>query len=439
MTQHLRISDNGRFLVRTDGTPFFWLGDTAWELFHRLNREEADRYLANRAQKGFTIIQAVALAERHGLTEPNANGDLPLVGHDPARPNEAYFAHVDSIVRKAAELGLVVGMLPTWGSYWKRDNVNAIFTAENARTYARFLGARYRNSPIVWILGGDNNISNNEERAIIEAMAAGIKEGDGGDHLITFHPRGPGVSSDHFHMAEWLDFNMIQSSHGARNHDNGLMVARDYARRPIKPVVDGEPRYETIPVGFYFRNVDLYDRFDAFDVRQAAYWALLAGAYGHTYGNNNVWQMWAPGREVVIGANTPWWEALDHPGAFQMGWVRRLFDSRPFTKLVPAQEMVLDAPSSGGAKVRAACAEDGSFAFIYSPMGAPFTVDLARIQASRVKEIWYDPRYGASYHSHTTANMGFQTYTPPSAGRGLDWVLVLEDEAAGFPLPGSQL
>ena len=438
MTSFLRVSDNRRFLIRSDGTPFFWLGDTAWELFHRLNREEADRYLANRANKGFTVIQAVALAERSGLDEPNAYGHLPLLDRDPAQPNTAYFEHVDYIVNKAAELGLVVAMLPTWGSYWKQGQggKDTVFTPENAQRYGRFLGARYREAPIVWVLGGDNNVGNDTERAIIDAMAAGLKAGDGGDHLITFHPRGPGVSSDHFHHADWLDFNMIQSSHAAHDHDNGLMVARDYARQPPKPVVDGEPRYETIPVGFYFRNVDPYDRFDAFDVRQAAYWALLAGALGHTYGNNNVWQMWAPGREVVIGANTPWWEALDHPGAFQMGWVRRLFEARPFTRLAPAQGLILDGPATGGAKVRAARADDGSFAFVYSPMGAPFTVDLASIHAPRVKQIWYDPRYGVGYHTHTTSNMGYQTYTPPSAGRGLDWLLILEDEAAGFPLPG---
>ena len=39
----LKVSENQRFLVYADGKPFFWLGDTAWELFHRLNREEADR------------------------------------------------------------------------------------------------------------------------------------------------------------------------------------------------------------------------------------------------------------------------------------------------------------------------------------------------------------------------------------------------------------
>jgi hypothetical protein len=171
-------------------------------------------------------------------------------------------------------------------------------------------------------------------------------------------------------------------------------------------------------------------------VRQAAYWALLAGALGHTYGHNSVWQMWAPGREPVLGANVPWWEAMDHPGAFQMGHVRRLFEARPFERLAPDPALLVDAPASGAAKVRAARARDGSFAFFYSPMGAPFTVDMSRIHALRVKQIWYDPRYGVAYPFHTSDNTGFQTFAPPSSGSGHDWVLILEDAAAGFPLPG---
>src|SRR5664279_3518491 len=63
----LKISENKRFLVFEDGTPFFYLGDTGWELFHRLNMEDVEKYLENRRAKGFTVIQAVALAEFDGL------------------------------------------------------------------------------------------------------------------------------------------------------------------------------------------------------------------------------------------------------------------------------------------------------------------------------------------------------------------------------------
>ncbi len=432
----LVVSENGRYLQFEDGRPFFYLGDTAWELFHRLNREDAGEYLQNRKAKGFTVIQAVVLAERGGLDVPNPYGHLPLVDKDPAKPNEPYFEHVDFVVNRAAELGLYIGMLPTWGSYWKLEGRKPpnVFTEENARVYGRFLGRRYREKPVIWILGGDQDIENGEERAVIDAMAAGLREGDGGAHLITYHPRGPGMASSQLRDAPWLDFYMNQSSHGSRDHDNGLYSAHDYALTPPKPTLDGEPRYEMVPVGFYFANFSRIERFDDYDVRQAAYWSVLAGACGHTYGHSSIWQMWAPGREPVIGANVPWRAALDHPGAFQMGHLRWLFETRPFHRLEPDGQLVVDGPNRGGAKIRAARARDGSFAIVYSPRGEAFSVDRSRLSAKRVREVWFDPRYGVAYAVHTAAANAIQTYTPPTSGRGQDWILILEDAGAGFPL-----
>ncbi|HUJ44224.1 MAG TPA: glycoside hydrolase family 140 protein, partial [Opitutaceae bacterium] len=416
----LRVGATHRFLERAGGTPFFYLGDTAWTLLSRLSRDDTSFYLANRAAKGFSVIQAVIIAPDGGLTVPNAEGDLPLDGGDLARPNEAYFRHVDFVVNRAAELELFMGLLPAWGQYWRTTGGGSppLFTVEKARGFGLFLGRRYRTQPVIWILGGDQDIHSPEERAIIDALAAGLRDGDGGTHLITFHPRGPGLSSDSLEDAPWLDFHMVQSSHAGHDHDNGLFIAHDRALQPPKPTLDGEPRYECIPVGFYFADANRLDRFDDYDVRQAAYWALLAGACGHTYGNNNVWQFWQPGREPAISANLSWRQSLDTPGAFQMGLLRRLFESRPFTRLVPDQSILVDAPRDGGAKVRAARASDGSFAFIYSPRGEHFTVDQSVFPARRLRQIWWDPRYGCAYLVHTADTHGFQTYTPPTSGRG---------------------
>lgn len=432
----LKVGPNGRYLFDAQNHPFFYLGDTAWMLFHRLSLDEARTYLSNRAEKGFTVIQAVVLAELGGTDTPNTNGDYPLKNMDPARPNEAYFRHIDAVVDAAEELGLVIGMLPTWGSYWSENNPGRqIFNPENASEYGRFLGKRYKNRRIIWILGGDQNIRTDTERKIIDAMAMGLREGDGGEHLITFHPRGPGLSSEFLQDADWLDFHMVQSSHASRDHDNGLFIDHDVALDPLKPTLDGEPRYEHIPVGFYFKDADRLLRFDDFDCRQAIYWALLAGACGHTYGHNSVWQMWTPDRDPVIWAAAPWQESLDHPGAFQMGIVRKLFESRPFHKLRPNQKLILDGPKTGGSKIRAAFAEDASFLFIYSPYGESFTVDKRVFKGKRNKEIWFDPRYGVSTLVHTPDTRGIQTYTPPTKGRGQDWILIIEDAEAGFGMP----
>jgi hypothetical protein len=451
----LKVSDNHRYLQFENGKPFFYLGDTAWELVHRLSHEDALEYLTNRARKGFTVIQTVALAPADGIKVPNANGDLPFTNADFAKPNEAYFRHLDFIIDKSEELGMFVGLLPTWGSYWASGK--SIFNPSTAKQYGEFLGRRYKDKAIIWILGGDRSIQTDEERAVIDAIAAGLKTGDGGSHLKTYHPTGPGFSSIKLNTADWLDFNMFQSSHGARDHDNGLFVEHDYALTPQKPTLDGEPRYEGMPIGFYFKGTAGIDRFDDYDVRQAAYWSVFAGACGHTYGNNNVWQFYVPGRKSdthsgdnvarpdgalygepggLIGANIPWRDAIDHPGAFQMGYVRRLFETLPFTKLVPDNRIILNGTPSGVERIRGARSTDGSFALVYSPRGESFTLDKSIIKGNRQREFWYDPRYGVSYVFKEQDSFGIQTFTPPTNGRGNDWILVVEDLAAGYAVPG---
>ena len=429
-TGTLRVAANRRYLEFDDGTPFFYLGDTAWSLFHRLNLDEARYYLSNRSDKGFTVIQAVVISEFGEFSVPNANGDIPLIDRNPTTPNEKYFRHVDDIVKIAEESGLFMGILPTWGSGWKLvgEDTNPIFTVGNARIYGRYMGERYRDNAVIWILGGDQNIENDEEHAIIEALALGIREGDEGAHLITFHPRGPGRSAEFIHEAEWLDFNMCQSSHGARDHDNGIFIEYDYALEPTKPTLDGEPRYEMIPVGFYYKETSRYDRFDDYDTRQAAYWALFSGACGHTYGHNCVFQFWTPDKQPGIWANIPWTDSLDTPGAFQMGLVRRLFESYRFNDLVPAQNLVVDGSSSGGAKIKAMKSRDNTCALVYSPRGESFSIDRRMFKPHHFRESWYDPRYGCTYYLHSTNTLSLQTYTPPTSGRGNDWILVIEAE-----------
>ncbi len=244
----LRVSDNGRYLTRPDGSPFFYLGDTAWELFHRLDRDEADRYLKDRAAKGFTVIQAVALAEEDGLNTPNSHGHRPLIDNDPTRPDvkpgklNDYWDHVDYIVDKAQSFGMFIGMLPTWGDKWnlKWGVGPEVFTPENAEIYGKWLGSRYRDRSIIWILGGDRPIESDRHRQIINAMARGLKRGDGGAHLMTYHPCGGTNSADLFHEADWLDFNMTQSGH----------------RRPCRPNYEFIKKVAPIvPPGIAFRLI----------------------------------------------------------------------------------------------------------------------------------------------------------------------------------------
>jgi hypothetical protein len=430
--QKLTISQNRRFLTYEDGTPFFYLADTAWELFHRLNRDEADRYLADRAAKRFTIIQAVVLAERDGLREPNPYGHLPLHDEDPTRPNEAYFEHVDYIVAAAADLGLTIGMLPTWGDKWNLmwGPGPVVFTRENARIYGQWLGERYADSPIIWILGGDRPVETAEQREIVRAMALGLKEGDGGNHLCSYHPMGGRSSAEFWHAEDWLDFNMLQSGH-TRNTDTYRRVANDYARLPVKPCMDAEPAYEDHPSAFDLNNGYL----DDYDVRKGLYWALFSGAFGHTYGCHDVWQMWQKGRVPVTFTRRSWLEALNLPGAGQLQHARALLESRPFLTRIPDQGLVVSDPGEGTHHVVATRDGDGSYALVYLPSCKPVTLDLARLApaGNTLTVTWFDPRTGVSHPGGEVHSGGRHEFTPPPVWP--DWVLILDDPERGYALP----
>ncbi len=433
----LKVSDNHRFLVTANGQPFFWLGDTAWELFHRLNREEAETYLKNRSERRFTIVQAVVLAELDGLKDPNPYGHTPLAKNDPTQPNEDYFKHVDWIVAKANALGLYIGMLPTWGNQWNKTN--AIFTVENAEVYGEWLGKRYRDAGLVWILGGDRPIQNDQHKEIIRAMARGVRKGDGGAHLITFHPPGGSGSAQWLHNEDWLDFNMRQNGHVAEFTGRYDQTRKDYDRTPVKPVLDGEPIYEDHPVSFDPKNLG---HSIAADVRRPLYWDLFSGAFGHTYGHHSVWQMWSTNRTPKNFPLMPWYEAIQQPGAAQMQHARALLESRPFLTRIPDDVVVVATsiptalPGAGRYHFAATRDDAGSYAMVYAPVGRSFKVRMDKITGAKVKAWWFNPRDGKAVPAGEFANTAEREFISPNPGEDIDWVLVLDDAAKSLPPPG---
>ncbi len=439
---NLKVSENKRFLVFEDGTPFFYLGDTGWELFHRLNKEETEKYLENRRSKGFTVIQAVLLAELDGLNTPNAEGDKPLINNNPLTPNEKYFEHVDWVIKKAEEKGIFIGVLPTWGDKWNRKwgEGPQIFNPENARDYGKFIGQRYKNSPnIIWILGGDRPIESEIQRQIIVAMAEGLRNGDVGRHLISFHPTGGTGSAQSLPNEPWLDFNMRQNGHTLSYTERYYTTSEDYQLEPPKPVIDAEPVYEDHPINF---NPDANGHSTSADVRRPLYWDLFSGAFGHTYGHHSVWQFWSPSHEPINRPLMPWYEAIDQPGAKEMMFGRLLIESRPFLKRIPDNSIIVPdritsaVPGNGSYRYVATRDQDGSYAMVYVPVGRKFSVRMDAIKGNEVVAWWFNPRDGESKVIGKYSNTGTQTFNTPTPGENLDWILVLDDASKNFKAPG---
>ena len=457
--QRLRVSDNKRYLVREDGSPFLWLGDTAWHLVDTLTRREVDLYLDHRASHGFTVIQATAVmgqgrdaaqcsnpsnAYRHrpfvGEDEPDPASPRVVAGGTPDAPTD-YWDHLDYVVRAARRRGLYLALLPCWGATHVTGRVmpaSAIFDQYTARAYGAFLGARYGREPhLIWVMGGDVGADEPSKRRIYRQMAGGLIEGATGHApawdqahpawkrlLMSYHPGDGQSSSFWFHRDAWLDFNMVQTF----RHRNLLveMVRQDGQRTdPVKPTVMAGSAFEGYSQHSQVRSYP-------FQVRRQAYQSLWSGAAGFTYGC----AMSAPGGAgPLFGFGPDWTRLLDLEGAQQVASIWRAFvEAHAWWAFVPCPDVVAGRCESEHKRCAVASA-DGSELLIYFPDRTPATLRLDwGAQAAtelHVQATWFDPARGTTeeagaYTAYASAG-GLQdlreSFIPPSGW--LDAVLVL--------------
>ncbi|MBS2100948.1 glycoside hydrolase family 140 protein [Carboxylicivirga linearis] len=423
----LKISNDSSYFVTEDNKPFFWLGGTAWELIHRLDREQVDQYLTDRANKGFTVIQTVILAELDGLNTPNAYGEKPLLNNNPTKLNDQYFKHVDYVLNKANELGLYIALLPSWGDKFNKKwgAGPEIFNPENATVYGELIARRYLNyNNLIWILGGDRALENENHYKIIRAMAEGIREVDN-KHLMSFHPVGGKKATD-FLNDHWLDFDMFQSGH-SRTAREYSYVTDSRKSSAMRPIINGEARYENIPDRFWEEKS--HGWLDDADVRISAYWSVIAGAAGYTYGCNDIWQMYDISKIPIINARTDWQAALQLPGSSQMGYMRYIFEKLPWQKMNLNQNLVLNSNPEDESYILCAIDSDKQVVVAYSPIGNPIKIDLSKIDSNRINAYWFNPRSGRTKYIGDFETIKPQEFKPWASGWGSDFLLILTAES----------
>ncbi|MGQ7946243.1 glycoside hydrolase family 140 protein [Flavobacterium sp. WC2509] len=430
----IKVSKNQHYFVTESGKPFFWLGDTAWLLFGKLDRAGVENYFQDRKEKGFNVAQVMIL---HTLNVTNVYGDTALVNEDISKPlitpgndfnnpvEYDYWDHIDYVLDIAQKNGIYVAMVPVWGTnVAKGKKVNE----EQALKYAQFLADRYKNrTNVIWLNGGDTK--GNEFQNIWNIIGNTIKNSNP-DQLMTFHPFGRTDSSDNFQNARWLEFNMFQSGHrtydqdtlkNSFKEDNYKFVQKDLTLKPIKPTLDGEPSYEGIPHGLHDT---LQPKWTDKDVRRYGYWSVFAGAAGYTYGHSAVMQMFRKGDKAAYGNRVLWSEAINAPGAQQMGYIKKLMLGFPYLERVPDQSLV----ANQGEKYDYLVATRGkNYALIYTYNGRKLSVNMGKIAGKKVEASWYNPRNGDITKIGVFANKGTQEFQPSGNKEdGNDWVLILK-------------
>ncbi|MEN2398993.1 glycoside hydrolase family 140 protein [Flavobacterium sp. MC2016-06] len=432
----IQVSKNQHYFVTEDQKPFFWLGDTGWLTFGKLDREGVNKYFQDRKSKGFNVVQVMVL---HNINAVNVYGDAALINEDVSKPlitsgnnfsNAAeydYWDHVDYTLDVAQKNGIYVAMVPVWGTNVSKGNK---VSKEQAEKYAKFLADRYKNrTNIIWLNGGDTH--GNEFTDIWNAIGSTLKTNNP-DQLVTFHPFGRTDSSDNYQNSKWLDFNMFQSGHRRYDQDsiktnfkedNYKFVLRDFELKPTKPTLDGEPSYEGIPHGLHDT---LQPKWTASDVRRYGYWSVFSGAAGYTYGHSAVMQMFRKGDKPAYGNKELWTSAINAPGSGQMIFIKKLMERYNSLDRIPDGSLI----ANQGEKYDYLAGIRGvNFALIYTYNGRSISVNMGKILGENVHTSWYNPRNGERKQIGFFENKGVKEFQPSGKKEdGNDWVLILESE-----------
>jgi hypothetical protein len=366
----------------------------------------------------------VNLIEHKFATNAPANiyGQRPFTGKNFTTPNEAYFAHVDYILRSAAQKGIVVLLAPAYLGYdcgnegWCAE----IKAATNAdmTAWGAYIGNRYRDfDNIVWLIGGDTS-PNATVKSRLTALIGGIQQADT-RHLFTAHNGSGQMAITPWSGATWLKINNVYS-YSTTLYTQGLTA---YHATPAMPFFLIESAYE-------------HDRRNpsAQALRAQSYWTVLSGGIGNIYGNCPVWHFASPSARDYC-TSTNWKGELSGAGSRNMQYLQAFFATRHWDALVPDEShaaLTAGYGTNGSTSyATAAVASDGSSIIAYLPTSRTVTVN-GRALGSTMTAWWYNPGNGAATAIGTYSTSSTRTFTPPSSG---DWVLVLDNPSFNFPPP----
>jgi hypothetical protein len=422
----LRVTKNKRHFEHTDGTPFFWLGDTWWKaLCKRLPWEGFQELAADRQKKGFTVAQIVCgtYPDEPGLLKPSweNEGGMPYLAQDFSKMNPEYFNYADRRFQHLADAGIVPAIVGGWG---RAVNLTPVGLPGYKRHF-RNLIARYGAYPVIWILGGETD----KAQGAWHELAQYVEATDPYNRLLcnhTSHLRGALEGSAMF------DFDMDATGHNSWTTVNDVLgkTRRSLKDEPLKPFVSGESCYE-----LHMQENPAY-------LQRYQFWALmLAGAAGHTYGAAGIWHMATPEEHGNWGGwggqpydLTTWNEGMNFPGSAQLGRGKALLSTLPWQQFAEHPEWV----EAG----RFAAGIPGKVRVIYQPGRGVYNWDgitVNSIEPGSWSAFYFDPVSGRRYDLGVHQMSG--TWKSPNVPSPQDWVLVMQAQnpAKTIELPGMKV
>jgi hypothetical protein len=417
----LRVAASGTYLEHADGTPFFWLADTAWNGVLKSQPADWQRYLATRQKQGFTAVQFVSTQWRGGnktLKEHVFGREAKL------RVYPQVLARMDAKLAQCNAYHLVAVPVLLW-ALTPTDPGEALSENE-AQRLCEYLISRWGAYQVVWLLGGDGHYRNTQRWQRLGRQLFTVQPRD---RLVSLHPSGQNWIWDRFGNEAWIDFLGYQSGHGDNEAHLRWLIegppAKQWLRQPPKPIINLEPNYEAHP-SYHSRQL-----FQPYHVRRAAYWSLLiAPPAGVTYGHHHIWP-WLDQPGPVegherLGQAGPWTAGLEAPGAQAMGILKAFFLSGPWTELRPANQALVEQPGEKAPErfVAVSATPKRTWLVAYLPQGG--TIRLRReFLPAKLSPQWFDPRTGKKQPANAELHDKEARFVAPD---DQDWVLDIRPE-----------
>jgi hypothetical protein len=425
----IRVSSDERSFVHDDGTPFFWLADTAWNGALLSTKEEWDKYLETRAGQKFTAVQFVATQWR-AAPQGDRDGQRAYTGTNKIAVNPLFFQRLDKKIEALNAAGLLAVPVMLWaiqGGANPSVNPGVSLPDDQAILLARYMVARWGGNSVAWILAGDSDY-----RGVKAARWRQIGRGvfEGLPHApVTLHPGGMQWYWEDFKDERWLGFIGYQSGHGDDDKTWKWILegppAEDWMKLPHRPFINLEPPYEN-HVAYQSRKPHTPE-----SVRRAIYWSLLiAPTAGVTYGGHGVWG-WDDGTKPPTdhpGTGTPlaWDKALKMPAAEQMKHLAHYFTCIDFWRLRPCPVAVVNNPGaqSPTRTITAARTDEKDLLVLYIPEDRTVEVKMASLPPSP-NVTWYNPRTGETNNAVGVVTETTVQFPTPTEG---DWILQLQSQ-----------
>jgi len=444
----VRVRADGRRFEHADGTPFRWLGDTAWmspdlTLLRTCNApanascNSALAYIiADRVAKGFTVYQTYFFGETGSWWEAGSNW---------TRLNATAFADkVDFVMAAAAEAGLLVAL----GIGMHSQSVTMPLASLQA--LAGYTAARYGAHPIVWITAQEVNAPNANASAWAVAAQA-LYDGSsnvssslptppawlGGPPLTAHMWVGPNASAPFappfvYGDRPWHSWFATQGGHtGMGVRDKAHYRAYWDWRAPLtgrpQPFLEAEAMYEAIICGPRFAYAN--------DTRAAAWKSVLSGSLGFTYGGAALWLFKRDVNDTTGEAYNPgtwWFPNVALPGSAQVGLMSRALGpggilGAAWADLVPRFSDPAWGSFVDDQQTVLATLDDASGYVLYSYGAGRELGSLAGLRpGGTYAASWLDPREGGTTSLPPVRAPANGTWAMPPKPDAQDWVLQLQ-------------